>query len=492
METKMSIVEGNSTSNGGSYILLCSGRKKFKMSLDDSEDHPEECSPDYDGHSKGNDEEGHSKGNDEEYIKDNDSNENSTKENVSSNGSEYSGDEYSVNLADTKEDSDILEAVSQDSYRADHHDDDCRTEQQNCSAKQNNSSNAAEQAKMTLECEDSGKISLRIDFKNNIFQKLKTEMSQLPPEKAMIKYVITVEKVSVKVYEHNLVRTLEYCNTFPLEFQLHLGNEYKIKVMIQKYSSLDSNFTTLTSLEVCHRKVLLKGELKKLMNKAEEFEVREANGETLLVKYAYRNKPDHYFENIKNNRSNIMEVYIKDNNGDPGCPINGQIEGLFFAVRPEPSTMEISTASPFGKRRIILPIDKLIKSNTRLYFADFWCHYEKHPHYVTLVVTKPNSDPDTFCKEHLLELSLEKNPFFFCKTNSIFGPDGDQNLKFYCCREPRVEIFFTENIDLNEDYITWHTVRTLGKRGSSTPGGIPKRQQCSTCNLNSPQNVLTI
>ena len=454
------------------------------MSLDDSEDDSGECSPGYDGHSKGND---------EEYSKDNDSDEKNTKENVSSKGSEYSGKEYSADLGDSKEDPDILEA--HDTHSADHHDDDCKVsgelEQQNCSAKQDNNSNAVEQTKLTLECEESRKISLRIDFDNNIFQKLKTEISQLPPEKALIKYVISVEKVYPfysKVFEDTLIRTLEYCNIFPLGYQMHLGSKYKIKVIIQRYSSLDSNFTTFTSLEVCHRKVLQKWELKKLKNKAEEFEVRKANGEKLLVKYAYRNKPPDYFAKIKNNRSNIMEVYIKDNNGDPGCPINGQLKGLFFAVRPEPRTMEISTASPFGERRIILPIDKLIKSNTRLYFADFWCHYEKHPHHVTLVVTKPNSDPDTFCKEHLLELSLEKNPFFFCKTNSIFGPDGDQNLKFYCCREPRVEIFFTENIDLNEDYITWHTVTTLGKRGSSTPGGIPKRQQCSTCNLNPFQN----
>jgi hypothetical protein len=30
-----------------------------------------------------------------------------------------------------------------------------------------------------------------------------------------------------------------------------------------------------------------------------------------------------------------MEVYIKDDNGDPGYLINGQTNGLFFAIRPD-------------------------------------------------------------------------------------------------------------------------------------------------------------
>ena len=79
-----------------------------------------------------------------------------------------------------------------------------------------------------------------------------------------------------------------------------------------------------------HRDVLQKWELKMLMNKAEDFELSETNGEKLPVVYAYRNKPHDYFENIKKNRMNIMEVYIKDNNGDPGCPINGKIEWVVF------------------------------------------------------------------------------------------------------------------------------------------------------------------
>ena len=115
----------------------------------------------------------------------------------------------------------------------------------------------------------------------------------------------------------------------------------------------------------------------------------------------------------------------------PGVPSIG--------VRPEPTTMEIPTVSPFGRRRVILPIDKLVKSNRRLYFADFWCHNEIH--YVTLVVTKPNTDAYIYCREHLPKLSLESNPFLYQDTFDPFLQDGTKKPEFYCCEEPRVEIF---------------------------------------------------
>ena len=152
-------------------------------------------------------------------------------------------------------------------------------------------------------------------------------------------------------------------------------------------------------------------------------------------------------------------------------PLMEKSNGLFFGVRPEPSTMEIPTVSPFGRRRIILPIDKLVKYNT-LYFADFWCHNKIH--YVTLVVTKPYTDADIFCREHLPNLSLERNPFLFCERSFTFRQGSAQKPEFYCCEEPRVEIFYTEDVYLDKDYINWDTVRTIG-RGSSTPGGKTKK-----------------
>ena len=474
--------------NGGSYVLLRSGPKIFKMSLDDSEDAPVERSQDHDGHSGGSDKEYDAENysdegfeNSEEEYSAQDSNDYKdsgySAEDCVKDHSDYS-DEYNVNHSHDEHSDNYHESeysklnleANEVSEKPEHQ------PQQNCFE-----TATMEPAKLTLERTKSGMISLVLVFEETAFQKLKSEMCQSPPHTACLKYVITVENRNIQELKHTSEPTcIKYRNVFLMKHRMKLGSDYKIKVMVQKFSYLDKNFRTFTTLEVCHRAVLQKWELKMLMNKAEHFKLSKTNGEKLPVEYAYRNKSHDYFENIKNNRKNIMEVYIKDNNGDPGCPINGQIDGLFFGVRPHPGKMAIPDKSPFGERRIILPIDELVKSNARLYFADFWCHYNTH--YVTLVVTKPDTVPDTFCKEHLLELLLERNPFFFCHTPT-FGQDNAQNMKFYCCTEPRVEILYTENVNLNEEYITWATVKTLGRCGSSTPGGIPKQPHCSICNL---------
>ena len=291
----------------------------------------------------------------------------------------------------------------------------------------------------------------------------------------------------------NTKRTIKFSKNFisseiemPLPVKLQLGHNYKFAVRLLVFSQFQAKYTTVLTKEIQHREVLLKSELTKLMQKAKNFQSRGRNSQRLPVEFAYRNKPRRYFNNIKNNRSNIMEVYIKDNNGDPGCPINGQIKGLFFAVRPEPSTFNIPDESLFGNTRIFLKIEKLIQPHVKIYFADFWCH--KNIHHATLVATKQNSKADKFCEEYLVKLNMRNNPFFY-KDSVTDHRYGVTESVFYCCKEPRVEILYTENIDLNKDYIQWRrNVPTIG-RGSSTPGGIPKQESCNTCNLYPPSSL---
>ncbi len=102
-----------------------------------------------------------------------------------------------------------------------------------------------------------------------------------------------------------------------------------------------------------------------------------------------------------------------------------------------------------------------------LYFADFWCH--KVIHHITLVVTKPNTTADQFCSEHLLPISLDSNPFV-CNIGT----------GFFCCREPHVDLFYTEDIDLTDRHIQWETVPTVG-RGHADPNGIPKTLRLLQC-----------
>ena len=159
-------------------------------------------------------------------------------------------------------------------------------------------------------------------------------------------------------------------------------------------------FRPILTEVVKHKEELLVSELKKLMSKAVRYQ-GEWNNQWLKVQFAYRNKTAVYFENIMYRKKGIMEVYVKDSNGDPGCPINGEIDGLFFAVRLDPETGDIPNVSPFGDTHIIIPIEKLLHANMNLYFADFYCNNTKQLHYVTLVATRLNSVADRFCNKHL-------------------------------------------------------------------------------------------
>ncbi len=281
-------------------------------------------------------------------------------------------------------------------------------------------------------------------------------------------------KLSVVVTsrEHKTGRTYTKHATTPLtrQFQLPLahtcepGHHYTFTLRVKK--SVNDQHTFLFKKTLEHKEVFAKSQLQELMKKAEDHTKWR-----LPVTFAYRNKPNPYFQNILQNRGSIMEVYIKDENGDPGCPINGQIKGLFFAVRPDPKTKQLPADSYFGEKRIYLPVGDLFKPHLNMYFADFWCHNQK-AHHVTLVVTTPNSTTDRFCSKTLLKISQTNNPFFF----------HEEGRGYFCCIVPEVEILYTENVDLRAPNIGWADVTALG-RGSSLPGGIPKNVDCDICNL---------
>ena len=334
---------------------------------------------------------------------------------------------------------------------------------------------------LAVETTDPRKVTLCLKFDSSKFTTIRQELFRCSGQFPTHRFEVKASNIRTQANRtHIFTEELNSSEIrLPLPFQLKLGYEYKFELTVEMFSSLYHKNLPILTKEIKHKEVLVKSELKKLLQKAENFLLCGVNNNQLPVKHAYRNKSRHYFDNIRINKSDIMEVYIKDNNGDPGCPINGQIKGLFFAVRPEPSTMNIPNISPFGDTRIILPVRKLIQPETKFYFADFYCNHKIH--YITLVATIPNSTADKFCEKYLLKLSLESNPFFYRRSSDPFF-HGINEPAFYCCREPIVEILYTENIDLSEDYIKWESVRTIG-RGSSTPGGLPKRQSCTICNL---------
>lgn len=64
--------------------------------------------------------------------------------------------------------------------------------------------------------------------------------------------------------------------------------------------------------------VLSQSEIFSLSKKAEEY----VGAAMHRFEFFYRNKPKRYWDEIRY-RDGIMRPYLKDNNGNPGNPING-------------------------------------------------------------------------------------------------------------------------------------------------------------------------
>ena len=198
--------------------------------------------------------------------------------------------------------------------------------------------------------------------------------------------------------------------------------------------------------------------------------------------WLYRNKSPKYFSDIDDLHDGVMEVYDKDNSGDPGCPINGRIKGLFFMAGVEPgSDGEPAKHSQFGTTRLLIPVEVLLAKCDNFYFSDFFCMRGQY-HYVTIVMAKRGSEADRFCQTHLPRIDLHENsdnPFFYRDSSS-----GEMRVS--TMDHLHIELLYTENINMRgiirEGAIIKENVPTIGK-GSSTPGGLPKHSRCRVRNL---------
>ncbi len=98
--------------------------------------------------------------------------------------------------------------------------------------------------------------------------------------------------------------------------------------------------------------------MEELKTKAIDFHDKK-NWETRPAYALYRFKPAEYYNDILDNLGGIMCRYMKNQNGDPKCPINGRIEGLHFSCRVDSVTGEVPMKSPFGDTRFVSPIQNL-------------------------------------------------------------------------------------------------------------------------------------
>ncbi len=220
--------------------------------------------------------------------------------------------------------------------------------------------------------------------------------------------------------------------------------------------------------------VLTKDELQELMSRASAFTKFEMNP----CSWIYRNASQEYFDAISAEKQNIMEVYVKDNNGDPASPINGAIKGLFFSAnvsRCGPSgELQPVPKSYFGRTRLLVPADVILAEMSNLYFSDFFCMYDAH--YVTLVMTRPGSTADAFCQQFLIPVDLGHNPFL-CLNMST--------REAYVSAKIWVEILCTEDININHVLAIGGEFTDKVEYIPRTPrkGGIAKKPHCKVCNL---------
>lgn len=175
-----------------------------------------------------------------------------------------------------------------------------------------------------------------------------------------------------------------------------------------------------------------------------------------------------------------MEVYLKDNNGDQGSPINGRLLGLFFAASRKPYTI-----SPFGDTRFVVPWELILNNETNMYFADFYCN-SNPVHFVTLIITKENTERDHFCKMRLPKLDLWNNEFLKMSATYNAAP-GFQGTKHKLLVSEmcslQTEILFTENIDLHEFCNQGAFFCTVPSAVTIKAGSLSKYRLCSICNL---------
>jgi len=219
-------------------------------------------------------------------------------------------------------------------------------------------------------------------------------------------------------------------------------------------------------------------EMKALLEQAKIF-AREAPMRG--IEWLYRNKPPAYYRDIYENNNNIMSVIEKDLGGHPGSPINGQMCGLFFLANVQ-GNGKPKNFSPFGSRRFMVPCEHLL-TGINLYFADFYCLNKEKPHYVILVVTRPNSRADEWCRTKLPILEPE-NPFLWIES---VGPSKKRNrpsVKVECNARVLVEVFYTENINITQfvDEYGSYFYNTMSS-GTSTAGGVPRNPDCEECAL---------
>ncbi|GMT32453.1 hypothetical protein PFISCL1PPCAC_23750 [Pristionchus fissidentatus] len=108
---------------------------------------------------------------------------------------------------------------------------------------------------------------------------------------------------------------------------------------------------------------------------------------------------------------------MKDDSGEVRSRSEGKLCGFYLGTRLAGGGAHLSS-SPFGDRLFLLNHRDLIDERTSLYFNGFYCYGgEGSPHYISLVLTKDETDDDRWCFANLTLLNIYDNPFLFLHEN---------------------------------------------------------------------------
>ncbi|KAG7331994.1 hypothetical protein KOW79_003828 [Hemibagrus wyckioides] len=207
--------------------------------------------------------------------------------------------------------------------------------------------------------------------------------------------------------------------------------------------------------------------LQQLLDKA-----RGVAGRLLRFSVFYRNQHPEYFHYVRTECGGSMPPSLKDNSGSHGSPINGKLCGVFLSCNTEFDTGLPPKDSPYGPLRFQISAALLLKPETHLYFADFYCMYTAY-HYVVLVLAPVGSEGDHFCDGRLPLLDLTSNPFL------TYVP-GDEPT-FCHASDVIVEVLYTEALPLDLGTVAQisghHQVMSLSTANAK------KDPSCKVCNI---------
>ncbi|XP_064613031.1 uncharacterized protein LOC135476829 [Liolophura sinensis] len=210
-----------------------------------------------------------------------------------------------------------------------------------------------------------------------------------------------------------------------------------------------------------------------LYNRALEFHRKRVWRSMELATCLYRKKTKEYFGDIFLNHGGVMHPYLKDNTGDPKCPITNRLKGLFFSTAISGAQLP----SSFGPHRFVVPLIALLQNMGpwQFYFADFYClDKDKRFHHVNLVLCEKDTDAYKMCEECLLRLPSE-NPFLQVAAD---------HSKCLVNSHIKVEIIYTKEIDIVRMCRDMGAeMQTVPSYETSDPRGIPKNPKCLNCNI---------